>query len=680
MVEAITRGSILLTDDFLQALGGSQPAQMSKFILLNLPHWSTINATDLLGCSADELGLSQDVSDPNVLFAAAFNQYMQNLAGHARKQHAKVNDGKVIENFTEQAFWKFLAKLLKYQPIDIASHPEGIIIAELGDVITNINSTDGNASMETLLTIPAGTTKQAFTFANKKPAYLHDVAKLPDVTQATTLVGNLTACYDNQRNYYDLSGTNCLTAKAGDKQSALAVFNAILLFYSDGDVEQVAGIMFPNAFRQYNTTEFELPTITVASDVTLGYTLNILFAGNDCLSAVAVDSNSSLAMQAYNDMYRKLSNANIEITELNKKLATLQLTVDNVMRLLNNGLLGDMQSELQRLEDKLDTKFNGNISTDKLMQLFIQAKNNTGKLNLALSMSDLSNAVTKSAITVYGSRIGQFAAGDTIAAGTSITDIIRKLLDSRIASPYIQPIAGSTIDGDTYVLFRPGSKSFTVEHTVALGDAGAVQSRRLTTCALGGTITTTNLAANTSTVHRTMNVTAAEQTNDTVKCWCVTQQVQYAEGAMHQYDDGTDIEGNIQAGVVMSRFYAVPFEHVAIVHANQSVSIDLIAARINSGELIPAWNDSCNLDTYNVVENDVSFIIEAPVIDTAELGAGETMQSIYADLGITTFGECRSDIQLDLMHDGTMFNARITRIINWDGRLDTAHVRPNNVL
>lgn len=681
MTEAIKRGSILLTDDFVQALGGSQPAQLSKFILLNLPHWSTINAGELLGCRPEELGLSASITDPNVLFAAVFNQYMQNLAGHARKHHASIAAGKVVEDFTEQVFWKFLAKLLKCQPIELLSHPNNIVVAELNDVLTNINSTDGNATMEALLTIPAGTTRQSMTFANKKAAYLHDVSKLPATSIPTTLVGNLTACYDNERTYYDLSGTNCLTAVAGDKLTSNAVFNAVLMFYSDGDAEQVAGLFLPNAFKQYNATEYELQTITVSDDTTLGYTINLMFAGANNLSAVAVDSNSSLAMQAYNEMYRKLANANVEITALNSKIAKMQLTIDNIMRLLNNGVLGDMQSDIQRLEEKLATKFNGNISTDKLMQLFIQAKNNTGMLNLSMSMSDLTNAITKSDITVHGSRIGQFTAGDTIAAGTSITDILRKILDSRIAQPYIQPTAASQSDESNYILFRPGKKTITVKHTVELGDAGDIAKRMIVTAALDATTGSTyNASANASDIVRALSISATEQSNDTVKCWCQTQHIQYADGPMHQYEDGSSIEGNIKAGVLMSRFYAVPFEHVAIIHASRATSIDLIASRINSGELVPTWLDSTELDTYNTVENEVSYIIEAPIIDLKELGPAEVQTCIYADLGVKDLGECNSDVNLNLLHDGTIFKARITRIVNWDGKLDTKHVRPNAIL
>lgn len=669
MAQTIQNNSLYLADDFIQALGNAQPAQVSKFQLVSLPMWSETAEVGCLHIDAERLGLPSTTTNPNVLLPAVLEQYWQNLCGHARKQHGQVDKGKVIENFTEPAFWKCLATLLSTQPLDV---PTSICVAESTDVITNVNTTDGNASMEVLLAIPAGTLASGFTWKPAKPTYL-SVDKLPATSMETTLVGDKTAMYDNDVPYYNIAASQCIASKAQSKMTMLAQYNAVLLYYSDGDVEQVAGIYFPNKFEQVAAGIWQLPTIAVQSNATIGYSINIMFCNGDGIDYVASNANTNLAMQAYANMYAKLSNANLAITALTDRIAAMQLNIDNMLRILNDGVLASMQNDIQNFKSMLATHFGGAISTDKLLQLFIQAKQNAGQLALTMNMSDMSKAVLGSEIVVHGATVGQYKSGDVLELGTSITEILRKMLDSRSGTPYIQPFSSATKNGSNWMLVKPGSTNriSDIVMSVEPGDAGPLVDRRA--LQFDGNDYTGRQIVFLDESTYTHNDLYIIQHDAGMRLASLQQVYRYADGSAHTYDDGTPIDGAILAGSIVSNFYAVPFEQVAIVFANATITTANIVDRINSGDLKPTFVNSYELSKYNQVSNDVTFIIEMSTTD-----ANDDAYDSYADIGIYD-DRASVQVRLDLQQTGALLPARITRIANWSGILNTDNVRPSAV-
>lgn len=664
MAATIQNSSLYLSDDFLQALGNAQPAQLSKFQLIKLPTWTETATAGSMNVDASRLGLPSSTVNPNILFPAVLEQYWQNLSAYARKQHATVDDGKVIENFTEQAFWKCLATLLSVEPLDLQA---SMLVAECTNVITNINTTDGNASMETLLAVPAGTTQQAFSWKASKPTYL-SVIKLPEQSTDVTIVGSKTAMYDNGLTYYNLLQSQCIRSVAGDAMPNECQYNAVLLYYSDGDVEQLAGIYFPSKFAHVSDDTWSLPTVSIGNDVTIGYTINIMFCNGNDISYVASNANANLAMQAYNNMYTKLANANLEISKLSNRVAAMQLSIDNLMRILNNGVLANMQNSIEDFKAKLATHFDGSVSTDQLLQLFLQAKQNTGSLNLSMNMSDMSKAVLGSEIVVHGQNVGQYKSGDVLEVGTSITDILRKMLDSRSGDPYIQPFASCLKDGVNYMLVLPGStRTVHVDCHISQGDAGDLLQRYLFTFEGNTTIHTVQMMS-IADITEVMSITDTAASG--MKLFTLQQLYRYDNGPEHTYSDGSVIDGQILAGSIVSNFYVVPFEHVAIVFANATITTDNIIDRINNGDLTLDFTDSNELAKYNQVTNDVAFIIEMPAISS-----DDATTDAFADIGV--YDEANSvDTRLDIEQTGNKLPARITRIANWDGLLNTEYVRP----
>lgn len=463
----ITRGSLFLTDDFVQSISYNVPGQLSGFALLKLPTWSNAG----MSIAAAELGLQADIVDPNILLPAVLKQYWLNLNAYARQYHASLAYDTDIEDFAEQGFWKCMKRLMPAKSYDDFAE---CIVAKSNDVLLNTNSVEGNLYMELLLSVDATLQKQQVQMVQAKPTYLQTIAQLPDTANAQVLGGHSKAVYDKDRDYYDISDANCYVArfsKAEQEQSAFA-YNAILLYYKVGDVEQVAGIYFPNAFVQ-SGNYYQLPSITKQHDTALGYSINIKYAVGEAVTYIAENADIGAAMQIYNAWYKAMSNASMQIATLSKAVAEQGLQLDQLQSMYDAGLLTKLYKQVQVCQQQLATTFKGSVSTNRLLQLFTEAKQASGELNLTLLLSDLSQAITSRDIVVSND-IGSYKANDVISVGTSITDVLEKILHTTAQRQLLWPSGELKLNDTKDTLYIKYGEASTVLIAVNLtqGDAG----------------------------------------------------------------------------------------------------------------------------------------------------------------------------------------------------------------
>lgn len=466
MLPKIQRGSLLLNDDFVQAMSYASPAKISSFVLLNLPKWQSAG----MYIDAAELGLAAGTIDPNVILPAVFNQYWLNLNAYARQYHASVGYSEDIEDFAEQSFWKCLKRIMPNY--DFERIADEVIVAKSGDVLTNSANVDGNLYTEIMLSVNAKLAKQAASLDYSSPAYLQTVNKLPSTSRTTTIDGHALALYDIGKDYYDLAVDECRQASFVDTAQLSFNYNAVLLCYSVGNVEQVAGIYFPNDWNQVSDG-WMLPTITKQSDISLGYSLHIKYLAGEQYEFTAANADSGNAMQIYNDWYKVMSNANFQIAELAKTVMQQGEQIDTLRSMHDGGYLTTLTNEVAKLKKQIATTYQGTVSTNKLLELFVAAKQATGKLDLTLLLSDLSESITGRDITVSNA-IGAYSAGETILAGTSITEVLAKLLRSASLPSLSQPTgqlkANDTID--TLYIPYDSKDSIALAINFAQGDAG----------------------------------------------------------------------------------------------------------------------------------------------------------------------------------------------------------------
>jgi hypothetical protein len=498
-VATIQRGSLYLSDDFVQAMTYNSPAQISSFALLKLPAWRKSE----MYIEASELGMPAGTVSPNDILPAAFSQYWQNLCGYARQYHASLDIGEDIEDFSEQAFWKLLMRLMPDRA-DIDDLAE-FVVAKSTDVLTNTNSVDGNMYTELILNVNANIKQQTVSFAVNKPDYLQTIGKLPNTAAMTILNGHDLALYDNNKTYYDLQEQYCKTVQFADVEDASAEFefNAILLYYELGDVEQLAGIYFPNPYVPNSTGGFALPMIQKLSDVSLGYSINISYNVGSAYTYNAANADQGVAMQVYNNMYKLMANANLQLNSLSKRMLEQEQELASVKSMIESGYLTGIANKVDKLQKQIATTYRGSVSTNKLLELFLAAKQNAGQLTLTAMLTDLSQAMTGRTISVTND-VGAYHNGDSIPIGTSITEIIANMLKQTTAIEYEQPYGTLAYNGTTdkaYVDYASLEGGIAVQCTLVQADAGPFTFPVKVTMTVNGhtsiqTITDTNATVN----------------------------------------------------------------------------------------------------------------------------------------------------------------------------------------
>ena len=521
----IKRGSLFLTDDFVQALSYAVPAQFSGYALLNLPKWSE----DSMYLNSAEVGLPAGTVDPNVILPAVFSQYWLNLCAYARQYHAQLGYGEDIEDFTEQGFWKMLKRL--HPDNTPMSALEQYIIAKSTDVIVNTNSVEGNLYTELLISVNAKLTKQTISLKESKPTYMQTVAKLPDSENPLVLGGHALALYDRDKNYYDLSDSECVVADMkSESEVAEFTYNAVLLYYSLNDVVQVAGIYFPNAYTVDSDGKYRLPDIVKKSDTSLGYSINIRYAAGLDYDYQAANADLGAAMQIYNSWYKAITNANYQIDKLSLAVMEQGKEIDSIKSMFDGGFLLDLYKQVTSLKQQVATTFKGSVSTNKLLELFLAAKSAQNNLTLSMSLSDLSKTVLAKDIEV-SNPIGIYKDKDIIQMGTSITEIIAGMLTGIAPVIYTAPSGSMMIDGQAGTIYMDYNTTGNLSIAILLtqADAGAFVLPAVVTVTENGQDTSLQL----QNVQETLTYPMSAPISNVITASMI---VQYSEGPIKPGD------------------------------------------------------------------------------------------------------------------------------------------------
>lgn len=493
-METIKRGSVYLTDDYIQTMLSTDTVSMriSSFALIKLPKWSQ---GDGLYIDSSFLGYAGGITDPNYLLPRVFLQYWYNCMALCRQAHSA---GRVralnVEDMAEQAFWKTMIRLSETQhERDGIANGEWIQYESEEIAVSNSN-VDGNAYLELLLTVPATALRQVHKMSTSIPAYLTDITNLPVELSNVILGGNEVALYDKEATTYKLiaaieetsSSTytdmlkHRMISETGDTEFE---YNAVLLFYTvqDGEstVKQLAGIYFPNQWQQVSVddghTVYELPTIKKSEDISQSFSLNIMFSQFGNYQYHAGNSSLGESMLLYNDAYRKLLLANLQITQLTDIVKQQQQQINDLTNFIGENKYSTIINHVSKLEHRIRTTFGDSVSTNQLLELFTQAKRNQGLLNLEIFSADISKALTDRDIVV-SHEIGAYHKNDIVPAGTSVSEILLKILNDKRPAEYVQPglsmkYNGASVYGVNYGESTSGDLVIFIED----GDSGGHQ-------------------------------------------------------------------------------------------------------------------------------------------------------------------------------------------------------------
>lgn len=623
-ISTIQRGSLFLGDDFIQAMSYNTPARLSGFALLNLPAWRS----DSMCIVASELGLPAGVVSPNEILPAMFVQYWQNLCGYARQYHASIGLNEDIEDFAEQAFWKMMYRLCKVQSIqDLSAY----VVAKSTDVLTNTNSVDGNMYTEILLNVNALTKTQTAKLVHSKPAYMQTIGKLPSVQNTNILKGHSKAVYDSSLAYYDMQESQCVKLSMSDADNASADFsyNAILLYYELGSIEQVAGLYFPNAFVENNGT-YALPKINKSSDTSFGYSINVSYNAGGSYAYNAANADQGTAMQVYNNMYKNMLSSNMQLNAIAKRMLEQEQELQSIKSMLADGYITKLSDKVDKLTKQIATTYKGSVSTNKLLEMFVAAKQNSGTLNLTAMLSDLSQSITSRDIKVTND-IGAYNAGDTITAGTSLTDILAGILKQHTVVSYVQPYGKLTVNGksDTVYVNYKSVTSITVKSELVQGDAGAFTLPATLTLYANGSKKTAQIAGVTGDATFT-GITAnnAMHANLTVN---------YAEGQLKPGD--TTGDDKVFAGLLSLNVRIIPVFDAYITQVKLleqlrgTISAVSNMNKVKSTELGPNYQLALAEYVVLVIPEDVDCPIVNEIAGTASTNIYGVQYTAYAVKG-----------------------------------------------
>lgn len=112
----------------------------------------------------------------------------------------------------------------------------------------------------------------------------------------------------------------------------------------------------------------------------------------------------------------------------------------------------------------------------------IKVKKTDGSFEITHPITKSANVKTEEAITVMlSSPVGSFKNNDVIAADTSVTSIIKKLLQEQIPPTYTTPSAKLTASGNAAGSFEAGTAlTPTITCTFTKGDAGDITANKIT--------------------------------------------------------------------------------------------------------------------------------------------------------------------------------------------------------
>lgn len=171
----------------------------------------------------------------------------------------------------------------------------------------------------------------------------------------------------------------------------------------------------------------------------------------------------------------------------------------------------------------------------------IKVKKSDGSFEITHPFTKSANVKTEEAISVMlSSPVGSFKNGDTIEADTSVTSIIKKLLQEQIPPTYTSPSAKLTASGNAAGSFEAGtSLSPTITCTFTKGDAGDISSNVIT--------------KNGTEVANTTNLTTSYEDSFVIGAETITYKgtVSYGDGVVKNDNFGEPYDAtSIKAGSV----------------------------------------------------------------------------------------------------------------------------------
>jgi hypothetical protein len=287
-----------------------------------------------------------------------------------------------------------------------------------------------------------------------------------------------------------------------------------------------------------------------------------------------------------------LVKANLDITALSTLIAKQAEQIENLQNLVIAGPYATLNSELSTIKMLLQTKFDGTVSANKLLELFLAAKANTGTLNLTMQLADLSKACLSKNITVSNAIGNVYQVGDVIQAGTSITEILANLLANQVAPTYVAPTATIRAYNQIKYFANYGTEP-SIPMTVALtpNDSGGYTDTQVFVKENG---IVTELTTQASWYY------AVQPLHNKVTFTLVAE---YAAGPLKNYPDGTPCQlGQIFAGISRSECYVIPIYNAFVGSLSSIEQIHDLEfanmAQVNSNELEPIYN---SLNNYQVL-------------------------------------------------------------------------------
>jgi hypothetical protein len=404
-----------LNNDLAKAIANTNSFERvpSKFVCIKLPNWGSAGLRKMF-IEPDKIVPSGNVTDPNVLFPALLQNYIENFYAYAKSDDIQAS------NVTEWALWKLLhnlgaIKLTSASNGDTIDDIEGSIIQYVGDInVVNYVEYGNRTYTEQYLHIPSTATKSTINFAKS----INTTAKLPingagqDASLGLEIsaedINNAVYDFDelgNSINYYDLSQQwsktflNFSTASQTNSQEDFD-FNCILLYYDTYEVDalgnkqnyetKLGSILLLDSFeRQLATNEWSIKTVTKYNDATSNTAVGNAIAYRLCTNFFSTNEQSVIdtIVNDYNtvsmDLYVHALQKMLETGELFKNSQVNIEAITEQLAALNYGttLLKDIETNkqlLNSLTDKVNSLIGSNgytVTNFQLLDAFAKLSN-----------------------------------------------------------------------------------------------------------------------------------------------------------------------------------------------------------------------------------------------------------------------------------------------------------------
>jgi hypothetical protein len=404
-----------LNNDLAKAIANTNSFERvpSKFVCIKLPNWGSAGLRKMF-IEPDKIAPSGNVTDPNVLFPALLQNYIENFYAYAKSDDIQAS------NVTEWALWKLLhnlgaIKLTSASNGDTIDDIEGSIIQYVGDInVVNYVEYGNRTYTEQYLHIPSTATKSTINFAKS----INTTAKLPingagqDASLGLEIsaedINNAVYDFDelgNSINYYDLSQQwsktflNFSTASQTNSQEDFD-FNCILLYYDTYEVDalgnkqnyetKLGSILLLDSFeRQLATNDWSIKTVTKYNDATSNTAVGNAIAYRLCTNFFSTNEQSAIdtIVNDYNtvsmDLYVHALQKMLETGELFKNSQVNIEAITEQLAALNYGttLLKDIETNkqlLNSLTDKVNSLIGSNgytVTNFQLLDAFAKLSN-----------------------------------------------------------------------------------------------------------------------------------------------------------------------------------------------------------------------------------------------------------------------------------------------------------------